>query len=216
MQSSFNSTWEHPGWFNNQNFEGKLRDVFFLSSAQTYYKHEAFSKKGAKCVFSSFFPTPPLSTAFDTCRLGQVGWGDHRWELASLLSGLGESSQSLLSQALCVGLSEAPLAAAPSYWSSPETGNTFPSGSLLPPRAAWGHLWLLAAEACESPNKPLRDPEMPTSQLSSYLSFHHSLPGQPEVTHWHFTPDDSEMQAAQNNHISLANTSAVSQPVSHP
>ena len=67
--------WEHPGWFNNQNFEGKLRDVFFLSSAQTYYKHEAFSKKGAKCIFSSFFPTPPLSTAFDTCRLGQVGWG---------------------------------------------------------------------------------------------------------------------------------------------
>lgn len=82
--------WEHPGWFNNQNFEGKLRDFFLILCSDLLQTWSLQRKRGP----GAFFCLSSLLLHFEQ-PLTPAGWdrqdsGDHRWELASLLSGLGE------------------------------------------------------------------------------------------------------------------------------
>lgn len=189
--------WEHPGWFNNQNFEGKLRDSFSYPLLRPAANMKPPEEKGAKCLFFTFLPTPPLSTAFDTCRLGQAG----QW-WAPLGAGLS---------AFWAGWVHIHSCHRPRVWGFLRLPSLLPLLLKFPRDRQHIPLKFFTSSLCSltaSLNPCWRPVHHPESLLSLQkasagpwdahteallLPFLSSFTSGPEVTHWHFTPDDSEM-----------------------
>lgn len=132
---------------------GKLRDSFSYPLLRPAANMKPPEEKRGQVPFLTFLPYPhfqqPLTPAGWTGRTVVSTAGS--WPLCFLG---WVSSHSFLSQASCVGLSEAPLTAALLLKFPEIQAQTHSSLPLLPPCAAHGISKSLL-EACSSPRKPL-------------------------------------------------------------
>ena len=192
--------WEHPGWFNNQNFEGKLRDSFSYPLLRPAANMKPPAEKGPSAFFHLSSLLPHFQQPLTPAGLDRQDSGEHRWELASLLSGWVHI-HSCHRPRVSVGVGGHFLrlpSLLPLLLKFPRDRQHIPlkffTSSLCSLTASLNPCW-----------RPVHHPESLLSlQKASagpwdahteavLLPFLSSFTSGPEVTHWHFTPDDSEM-----------------------